>query len=277
MHSEPGDIERNLDRTQSFVFEAAENRVDLVCFPELSLTGYTLKNTADLCTSRDWSHAVNRIVSMAQQADLIIIAGLAEPSNGTLPYITQLVAGPDGLLGIHRKTHLSPHENNIYKAGQEIEVILCGQNKLGIQLCYEVHFPEVSTIMSIKGADIIIVPHASPRGSPEQKLRSWLRHLTARAFDNGVFLVACNQVGETLEGYSFPGISLVLGPDGMVLDQYTGGKEHILYSKLTNALLKEVRQNKMKYFFPMRRPELYKDIAGTSTGFTEKDPEEVPL
>ena len=262
MNSAPGEVERNLNRIQAFVSEAADNGVDLVCFPELSVTGYTLKAPADIYGKTNWNHAVDRLAYMARQTNLVIIAGLAEPSDGPPPYITQLVAGPDGLLGIHRKTHLSPHENGVYRAGQKVEVIPCGKTRMGVQLCYEAHFPEISTIMSIKGAEILIFSHASPRGNPDQKLKSWLRHLPARAFDNGVFVVACNQVGETGEGFSFPGVSLVLGPDGLILDQYTGSKEHILYSKLSTALLNEVRQNKMKYFFPLRRPELYKDILG---------------
>ncbi len=73
---------------------------------------------------------------------------------------------------------------------------------MGIQLCYDAHFPELSTRMAVNGADIIFMPHASPRGTPSQKLTSWLRHLTARAFDNGVFIVACNQNGDNQKGCS---------------------------------------------------------------------------
>ena len=262
MRSAPGEAERNLDRMQAFVWEAADNGADLVCFPELSVTGYTLKDRDDLYGGLSWNHAVKRLARMARQTNLVIIAGLAEPSKGPDPFITQLIVGPNGLMGLHRKTHLSPHEKEIYWAGQKIDVIPWGKARLGIQLCYEAHFPEISTLMSLKGAEILLIPHASPRGNPGEKLKSWLRHLPARAFDNGVFVVACNQVGDTKEGFSFPGVALVLGPDGLILAKYAGREENILYSDLSTLLLHDVRQSRMKYFFPLRRPELYKDISG---------------
>jgi N-carbamoylputrescine amidase len=114
--------------------------------------------------------------------------------------------------------------------------------------------------MALIGADILFVPHASPRGNPEEKLQSWLRHLEARAFDNGVFVLACNQVGKTEEGFWFPGVAVVLGPDGRVLAKYVGEEEKILFATLDAEMLHDVRLHRMKYFLPQRRPELYKRI-----------------
>ena len=59
------------------------------------------------------------------------------------------------------------------------------------------------------------MPHASPRGEPKDKRHSWLRHLPGRAFDNALFVVACNQVGRTGEGYSFPGVCLAFDPSNV--------------------------------------------------------------
>ncbi len=65
--------------------------------------------------------------------------------------------------------------------------------------------------MAVKGAEILFLPHASPRGLAIDKHRSWMRHLTARAFDNSVFVVACNQTGYNGKGLTFPGNAVVLG------------------------------------------------------------------
>jgi predicted amidohydrolase len=116
--------------------------------------------------------------------------------------------------------------------------------------------------MALMGADIIFIPHASPRGDAEGKLQGWLRHLTARAFDNGVFVVACNQVGQTDEGFSFPGAAVILGPNGQELARYAGEEEMILFATLEADMLKEVREHRMRYFIPSRRPDLYKRIIG---------------
>jgi N-carbamoylputrescine amidase len=123
--------------------------------------------------------------------------------------------------------------------------------------------------LALKGAEIIFCLHASPRGKPEQKHRSWLRHLTARAYDNGVFVVACNQTGangDGLEfpgigdGLEFPGIALVLNPSGEVIAEHVSGEEGVLFADLRAADLAHVRENRMRFFLPNRRPALYKGL-----------------
>ena len=128
---------------------------------------------------------------------------------------------------------------------------------MGIQLCYDAHFPELSTRMAVDGVDIIFMPHASPRGTPQEKFDSWMRHLTARAFDNGVFIVACNQVGENQKGLDFPGLAVVVGPSGNILTEKTTGREAMLVTDLKAEELSAIRDHKMRYFLPNRRPELY--------------------
>ncbi len=116
--------------------------------------------------------------------------------------------------------------------------------------------------MALMGAHLLLIPHASPRGNPEGKLQSWLRHLKARAFDNSVFVVACNQVGKSGDGLSFPGVAVVLGPDGHVMASYTGEEEHVLFVELEADRLHNIRSHRMKYFLPRRRPELYGKVSG---------------
>ncbi|MBW1798598.1 MAG: nitrilase [Deltaproteobacteria bacterium] len=260
MHSAPGEIEKNLDRMQSFVSKASKAGADLVCFPELCVTGYVLKRPSNVYGSLDSEKAMERLVRMARDAGLVLIAGLVELAGDEKPYISQVITGPEGLIGIYRKTHLSPAEKDVYGAGQEIKVFSHGSTTFGVQLCYEAHFPEISTRMALMGADIVFIPHSSPRGEPDEKFKSWLRHLPARAFDNGVFVVACNQVGETTEGLSFPGVAVVLGPDGRLLAKYVGKREKVLFAELGAGMLRDVRTHRMRYFLPERRPQLYKNL-----------------
>ena len=257
MHSETGEIDKNLDRTESLVSDASKMGADILCFPELSTTGYTLEDPMGVYGDLSPAAVAERIVVIARNQRVIIMAGIIEPSSGGKPYISHMVAGPDGLLGLYRKTHLSPQEKKGYRAGEKIRVFCHNGITFGIQLCYEAHFPEISTVMALKGADIIFMPHASPRGTPGEKTRSWLRHLPARAFDNGLFLAACNPVGKTKEGFSFPGVALVVGPDGKVLARYAADEEQILFVKLEDKMLRAVRDHRMKYFLPQRRPALY--------------------
>jgi len=257
MKAVPGKVERNLDRIQAFVLEAAREHADIICFPELCVTGYTLTNPQGIYPEGEFIAAMDRLIRMAVDARIVLIAGLIENLKGNGPFISQVIAGPGGLIGLYRKTHLSPHEEDIYLPGQRILIYRYGNTQFGIQLCYDAHFPEISTVMALMGAEILFMPHASPRGDAHEKLNSWLRHLTARAFDNGVFVVACNQVGRTEAGFSFPGVALVLGPDGQVLAKQTTERESILYAVLKARALQDVREHRMRYFISRRRPELY--------------------
>jgi N-carbamoylputrescine amidase len=237
---------------------------ELICFPELSISGYTLKHPLRVYGNLRPDGVIERIAQIAQEKALIIIAGLIEIPDEEKPYISQIVAGPKGLLGTYRKTHLSPPEKETYGAGEQINTFSHRDVAFGIQLCYESHFPEISTLMALRGADIIFLPHASPRGEPEEKMQSWLRHLASRAFDNALYVVACNQVGDTKEGFSFPGVVLALDPAGRAITTYCGNQEKMIVVALKGNELEEVRNHRMKYFLPHRRPELYREISSPS-------------
>ena len=263
MNSTPGEVERNLAQVESFVSRAAADSADIICFPELSISGYLTENPDRLYSTSVFDRIVDRISDLAGAAGLLILAGAIEIIPGSRPYITQIVAGPRGLMGCYRKTHLSPPEKKAYTAGQTLGLFHYGGVTFGLQLCYEAHFPEISTVMALGGADVILMPHASPWGTPEEKLQSWLRHLPGRAFDNGLFVVACNQVGKTPQGLSFPGVSLSLNPAGRLIAKYTGPREDMLSVVLKGEELRNAREHRMGYFLPHRRPELYKGVLQT--------------
>ena len=270
MNSSPGEIDRNLGTIRSFILKASDKGAETICFPELCFTGYILEKPERACPPSLFKEASERILEMAKMHGMVVMAGIIEVKDkGERPYISQIVAGPQGILGIYRKTHLSPPEKASYRQGEEIGVYRCTHLTFGVQLCYESHFPELSTLMALRGAEAIFMPHASPRGNPEEKTESWLRHLPGRAFDNGLYVIACNQVRETKEGLSFPGVVLALSPSGKTLAKYCGKEEKMVLVDMRARELSEIRNHRMRYFLPSRRPELYKEIA---TADQEKRP-----
>ncbi|NOX32549.1 MAG: amidohydrolase, partial [Deltaproteobacteria bacterium] len=173
-------------------------------------------------------------------------------------YASHLFFNPKGAFDIYRKIHTAPFEKQYFKAGNKIMVFQSHGLTFGIQLCYDAHFPELALSMALKKADIIFIPHASPRGSSREKYESWIRHLTARAFDNGLYIAACNQTGDNLKGLLFPGISIFIGPDGKVIYKSVEKKEGIHIINIKKGLLNRVRSHKMRYFLPNRRSDLFK-------------------
>lgn len=272
MRAELGDIRRNLNKIEEFALQAANRGAQVVCYPELTVTGYALKQPVRLYGECNYDEIVAHILSIARKSRVILLVGLVEPCENQRPFVAHMIAGPRGLLGWYRKTHLSSLESKAYQPGQGVEVFSIRQACLGIQLCYEAHFPEISTIMALRGAEILFVPHASPRGNPLEKRSNWLRHLPARALDNAVFVVACNQVGRNREGLEFPGVVVFLGPDGRVIRSYAGKKEGIILADMKGAEIKRMRSHRMRYFLPERRTELYGPLLGNGglNGVTNK-------
>jgi predicted amidohydrolase len=254
-----GQIRRNLDEMGKWVREAKSQGADLVCFPELNVTGYgTGRQIADLAQPLN-GPVVREMVHLAAAEKIAILAGLAEAAADGRIYASHLVLQPSGLAGVYRKLHLAPPEREVFSPGSLVPVFEARGIKFGIQLCYDGHFPELSTCMAEKGVDVVFFPHASPRGHAIEKHHSWMRHLPARAYDNSIFVVACNQVGENGSDLIFPGNALILGPSGEILEKAHSGREGLLVADLRAGELTAVRSHRMRYFFAHRRPELYRN------------------
>jgi N-carbamoylputrescine amidase len=249
---------QNLDRMASWIKQAKSQAAQLICFPELNVTGYSTRPEIKSCAESIPGPISERLVQMAHENQIVILAGMAEKDEKDRIFASHLVVTPQNILGIYRKIHIAPPERNILSAGNSVPLFEVEGVKFGIQLCYDAHFPGLSTRMAVDGADIIFMPHASPRGTPNEKFNSWMRHLTARAFDNGVFIVACNQVGENQTGLDFPGLAVVIDPSGEVIKKNISHKDAMVVADLTADSLAAVRGHRMRYFLPNRRPDLYR-------------------
>lgn len=256
MNSRVGDAAGNLKKVAGWVEKASTQHARLICFPELNLTGYHPGESIVSCAQPIPGSVSGFITDLSRKFNITILAGMAEIDNQNRLYASHIVVQPDGKMGIYRKTHLGPPERDLFTPGQSAPVFAGPGIRYGVQLCYDAHFPELSTGMAIAGADAIFIPHASPRGSPEQKLTSWMRHLPARASDNGLFVIACNPCGDNGAGLLFPGVTVVIGPSGNIMASHTVNSEHMLIANLTAEELNAVRGHPMRYFLPHRRPDL---------------------
>lgn len=258
-----GRLEDNLAAVVTWTRRARQAGAGLVCFPEMTLTGYSTRGSlADYGMSSDGPVA-DILQQLAEREAITILVGTAESASGGRAYAAHWVVRAGAPIAVYRKTHIAPPEARALVPGDRVPVFTVGATRFGIQLCYDAHFPELSAHMACQGADVIFFPHASPRGTPAAKLQSWMRHLTARAFDNGVFVVACNQAGENGEGLSFPAVAVVIGPSGDVLAQDIAGGEGLLVADLDASRLDHVRSHRMRYFLPNRRPDLYRRLLDT--------------
>jgi N-carbamoylputrescine amidase len=248
----------NLARMDGWVSAARREGAEIVCFPELNITGYGIDPSVRASAQSLPGETGQNLCALAERHQVVVLAGMAEKSEEGRIFASHLVAGPYGWLGVYRKLHIAPPEKNTFDAGQDAPVFEAAGIRFGIQLCYDAHFPELSSRMALDGVEVIFMPHASPRGTPEEKRDSWMRHLPARAFDNGVFVVACNQTGDNGAGLTFPGLAVAIGPDGRVIAAEAGGQEGLLVADLDPGRLSAVRSHPMRFFLPHRRPDMYR-------------------
>ena len=244
-------FEHNLDQTFKAVNSAASANPDFIVFPEMNLTGYSSSDVSNaILVDHAWTDKLSKLASDFNTA---ILSGLVEKTPGGRIYVTHLIFRPGQVVARYRKIHLSPFEAPFFAPGSTAGVFRHKGVNFGIQLCYDAHFPELSTAMALKQADIVFMPHASPRGNPKEKSASWMRHLTARAFDNTIFIAAVNQTGDNGAGLNFPGISMIIGPDGFLADEKNRKSSFIQTHELDMDHLKRIRTSKMGYFLPNRR------------------------
>ncbi len=263
MQAETGNVKKNLQKITEFVLAAAEQRVDMICFPELCITGYN-KSKGFLTPEKIPGSSSEVLRNLSRHTGMVIMAGLPEESTLEKPYIAHLVLFPDGRIATYRKTHLGKSETDGFMPGENLPVFSGEMAQFGIGICWDMHFPELSTVLALKGAEIIFAPHASPRIMGNRR-KSWLKYLPARAYDNGVYIAACNLVGSDGSGKEFCGGAMVLDPKGNVVAEAFDVGENLLVVDLSADPINRMRQHERKvmsgsFFLDFRRPELYHNL-----------------
>ncbi|MBW2569549.1 MAG: nitrilase [Deltaproteobacteria bacterium] len=250
-------IRHNIDRMVRWVKEAKRKGASIICFPEMNVTGYCVHEDINKIAEPVSGWATQTLLQLAGEEKIVVLAGMAEKDQAGRIFASHLVIAPDSVSGVYRKLHIAPPERPFFTPGSEIPLFEMMGVKFGIQLCYDAHFPGLSTHMAVSGAELIFIPHASPRATPDKKFKSWMRHLVARAYDNSLFVIACNQTGENGKGLAFPGISVVIGPSGKIIKKRISGREGIMVVDLKADDLASVRNNRMHFFLPNTRADLY--------------------
>jgi N-carbamoylputrescine amidase len=256
----PGKIQENLAEMSQWTSAAKAAGASLICFPEMNITGYSIREDIKELAEPVPGPLTQALSHLAVNEEMVILAGMAEKDEESRVFASHIAAKPDGSIEVYRKLHVAPPECPVFSAGSDVPVFEALGMTFGIQLCYDAHFPELSALMALKGAEVIFMPHASPRGMPEEKYGSWMRHLPARAYDNSLFVVACNQTGENGNGLSFPGLAMVLDPSGNVMAKDLSGKEGLLIADLDADALERVRNHPMRFFLPNRRADIFQKL-----------------
>ncbi len=287
----PGDKEFNLEKIREFSAAAASEKVGLLVFPEMCITGYwhvrnLSKSEVELLAEPvPEGSSTRELLALSAQYNITIGAGLIERSKDGVLYNSYVVAMPDGKTACHRKLHCFISE--YMESGKEFTVFDIPQGaKVGILICYDNNIIENVRITALQGAEILLAPHQtggcnslSPRcmglidpllwenriHDPDTieaefrgpKGRAWLmRWLPARAHDNGMFLIFSNGVGVDDDEVR-TGNAMIIDPYGEILVE-TGKAQDDMISAVLNP---ETMQNCTgQRWITSRRPDLYQPL-----------------
>lgn len=248
-------LERNIARTEQCAAQAGALGCAAVCLPECSLTGYSPDAAAVRALSAT-DPALDAVANAARRHRIDVLAGFMERQGARL-YITHGLFRADGARAFYRKTHLGERERQRFEPGERLEVfeLTCGV-RVGMQLCVEAHFPEVAQTLSLRGAQVVFAPHASPLPAARRRAL-WQLLMPARAYDNRVYMACCNQ----WDGWRYGGGCLVVGPDGaLVAESWRDGLALAAFEVDLAALERYRAQGadlRRRYYPAQRRVELY--------------------
>ena len=197
-------------------------RCDLVVLPELCLCGYLFsdrKALASIAEGVPGGLSTQKMLSLSKRRDCALVFGLAEEDNGKI-YNTAVVVDRGRFIGRYRKIHLTDYEKRFFDRGTQNEVFALRGYRLGVQICFDLWFPEISREQLRQGADLFCAL-ANFGGETTSGIAR------TRAIENLTPLILCNRVGSEKEpgiDADFRGDSAIIGPDGTVLSQ---GKTHV--------------------------------------------------
>jgi len=231
-----GNKKKNIKKMEKFMDSAD---ADLYVFGEMSLTGYMCREDVfSLAEGRD-GESIRALQEISREKDAAIIFGMPFTEREGIVYNAAVLVNGDDV-GVYRKNYLAnfgPFEEKFYfKEGSEAPVFRAKGINIGICICYDVFFPELSKTMALKGADMIVCISASPTISREH----FERVLPARATENTVYMAYCNLVGEQ-DGLTFWGGSQIYSPRGDMMARAEYMKETSIVQEIDMNILREAR------------------------------------
>jgi len=254
-----GEKAANLRRIEEEVMKAKKLSADLVVFPELSLTGYVVRDQIYELAETIPGPSTGTLEDLARKTRMHIVFGMPELSEKTQAtiYNTAVLMGPKGFIGKYRKMHLPTHsvfeEKRYFRPGYQVAAFNTELGKIGLIICYDLFFPEISRLTRLAGSQLIICISASPGVR-----RVFFETLTsARAIENTAFLAYVNLVGVE-DGLQFWGGSRLIGPQGKVLVRAKYDEEDLVTCDLAYADIRAVET-----FVPTLkdlRPELFDEL-----------------
>jgi predicted amidohydrolase len=257
-----GDLEGNRRLTSDAIGAAVTAGAQVVVLPELATSGYVFESAeearscaepADGPTLRSWSQE-------AARGDAVVVGGFCELGDDGLLYNAAALVDATGVVAVYRKIHLWDREQLFFEPGSECApVVETRFGRIGVQICYDLNFPEVVRGLALAGADLVVLPTNSPRfPRPEGERPMEIVLAMASAHLNHVFFAVCDRCGAE-RGVEWVGGSVVCDEWGWILagppSDFGPG---LVLAECDLARARAKAWNERNDVLGDRRPELYR-------------------
>jgi predicted amidohydrolase len=262
-----GDPKINLEKIVGCMRSAAEREAKLVMFPECALTGYAYNSLHEAIPFAEKidGRSSEAVAEVCRETGTHAIAGFIE-TDGDKFYNAAMVVGPDGVIGSYRKVHLPfiGIDRFVTPGDRQFNIFELPFGKVGVNICYDISFPEAARVLKLKGAELI----ALVTNWPEAAWRTPEFLANTRALENHLFYAATDRVG-TERGWKFIGRSKIVDCNGDTLEEAGLEDEELL---ITSIDFQEANHNRIVNVagayevdrLADRRPEMYEAIAQPS-------------
>jgi predicted amidohydrolase len=249
-----GDIRGNVGKVLRAL---SAGQADLVVLPELFSTGYQFVSkdeVEELSEEVPAGFTTRSLIGLSREKSVYIVAGLAERAGARL-YNSAVFTGPDGFIGVYRKTHLFYEEKLWFSAGDTgFSVWKTPIGNIGVMICFDWFFPESSRTLALKGADLIahpanlVLPYC-PDAMP------------TRCLENRVYSVTANRTGSEQRGgkgaLRFIGMSEIVSPAGEILCRAARDSEEFGAADIDVTEARNKNLNPFNNLFKDRRTDFY--------------------
>jgi predicted amidohydrolase len=251
-----GQVQINLSR----VVKALESiEADIVVLPELPFTGYNFRDRDELSQLAEEignSPTIDSLGALCQKRKLHIVTGFAEKHREKI-YNSAVLIGPGAVISVYRKLHLFNTEKNVFDPGDTpLNVVKVNQIPVGLMICFDWAFPEVTRTLALKGAHLICHPSNLVLNHCQQAMLT-------RSLENGVFIVTANRFGTETRSHGeiiFTGQSQITGPGGQLLCRAPTDGEALNILDIQTDRAAEKSLTLKNNLFKDRRPEFYQDL-----------------
>jgi len=253
---EVGELARNAAMASRAIGTAARSGAQVIVLPELVTSGYCFESNDEarsVSISQDdplfdqWS---------AEAGGAVVVAGFAERGDDERLYNSAVLIDTSGARTVYRKTHLWDTEQLFFTAGSAAApVVPTAFGRIGVMVCYDMEFPEMTRSVALRGADLLVVPTnwpwaQRPAGMPAGEIVIAM----AAAMANRMPIACCDRRG-TERGQRWHQATTIIGGDGWPLA--TAGPDGVAVAEVDLAATRHKHLSSRNDALGDRRPDIY--------------------